>query len=532
MEKNAIILAAGKSDSLAPFTYEKPKGLFIVKNEILIERQIEQLLDAGIKNIYVVIGYMKEKFFYLERKYPEVTLLINNTFSKFGNIYSLYVARKYLGNSFICCADHYFLENPFLDNNELNHSYRACMYLEGNFDEFSIDYSDADIITGCYVGGKDSSAMVGHAYFNESFSNKFRQLLDAEIDDFGVKNMFWEEFYAKHILDLTLFMKKFNEGEILEFDSINDLRDFDSDFLLNVDSEIVENICKVFECNPNDIVDIEIINAGFTNVSFKFTFQGVEYVYRHPGGSDKFYSKRSNEYYSQIQAKKYGIDDSLIYIHPSGWKISYFIHNIVPIDIFNNETHCKQLMDAIHKTHEIPISDEIQEFDNYIEAKNLITLACASKGDLFKEFKEMFDKIDKVYDFVKAEREKYGIELVVSHHDIYYPNLLPTEDGEFYLIDWEYSSLNDPANDICGLFTRYDFDDDDIEFILKSYYGRDLTPLEHRHVMGQSILTAYYWIAWPLFRGSVGQEDGFFLLSSFRYILNHVDDVLESYEEI
>lgn len=532
MEKNAIILAAGKSDSLAPFTYEKPKGLFIVKNEILIERQIEQLIEAGINDIYVVIGYMKEKFFYLEKKYSQVHLLINNTFGKFNNIYSLYVAREYLNNSFICCADHYFLDNPFIDSNELNYSYRACTYLEGNFNEFSVDCSDANIITGCYVGGKDSLSMVGHAYFNESFSDKFKQLLDLEIEDFGVKNMFWEEFYAKHIKDLTLFMKLFDDGEILEFDCVGDLRAFDSDFLLNVDSEIVENICGVFNCHPNHIVDIEIINAGFTNVSFKFTIDGTEYVYRHPGGSDKYYSKRSNEYYSQNQAKKFGIDNSLIYIDPSGWKISYFIHNIVPFDFFGNEKHRKQLIDAIHKTHEFPISDEIKEFDNYIEAKKLITLACATKGDLFKEFKDMFDKIDKVYEFVKAEREKYGIDLVVSHHDIYYPNLLATADGDFYLIDWEYSSLNDPANDICGLFTRYDYDDETIDFIIKEYYGRDLTPLEYRHVMGQSIITAMYWIAWPLFRDSVGQEDGFFLLSSFRYILNHVDDVIESYKEL
>ena len=67
--KNAIILAAGKSSKFAPFTYEKPKGLFCVKGEILIERQIEQLQNAGIKDIYIVVGYMKEKFFYLEQKY-------------------------------------------------------------------------------------------------------------------------------------------------------------------------------------------------------------------------------------------------------------------------------------------------------------------------------------------------------------------------------------------------------------------------------------------------------------------------------
>ena len=63
MEKNAIILAAGRSTRFAPFTYEKPKGLFIVRGEVLIERQINQLIEAGVKDIYLVLGYMKEKFF-------------------------------------------------------------------------------------------------------------------------------------------------------------------------------------------------------------------------------------------------------------------------------------------------------------------------------------------------------------------------------------------------------------------------------------------------------------------------------------
>ena len=61
MIKNAIILCAGKSTRFAPFTYEKPKGLFIVRGEVLIERQINQLIEAGVEDIYLVLGYMKEK---------------------------------------------------------------------------------------------------------------------------------------------------------------------------------------------------------------------------------------------------------------------------------------------------------------------------------------------------------------------------------------------------------------------------------------------------------------------------------------
>lgn len=532
MDKNAIILAAGKSNNFAPFTYEKPKGLFIVRGEVLIERQINQLIEAGIKNIYIVIGYMKEKFFYLERKYPEVTLLINNTYGKFGNIYSIYVARKYLSNTYICCADHYFIKNPFIDNNTDNKSYRACTYIKDNFREFSIDCSDADIITGCYVGGEDSEAMIGHAYFNEKFSKRFGELLEAEIDNFGVAGMFWEEFYSEHIKDLTLFKREYDEHEIIEFEEISDLRQFDSDFLLNVDSDIVENICKILDCHPNQIKDIEIIKAGLTNASFKFTVNNVDYVYRHPGGTADSLIDRKTEVYTQNMAKKYDLDKSLIYIDPSGWKISYFIQNIIPCDILNNEMHLKQCMDALHKTHEIPPSDDVKIFDNVAEANRLIKLACATKGDLFKEFEEMFSKVYTVDELLKAEREKYGIDLVVSHHDVYEPNFISTSDGDFYLIDWEYSGMNDPVNDVTSIFTRYEYDEEIREMLLKSYYGRELTSLEHRHAMAQSIINAFYWISWGLFKGSVGEEDGFFFLTSFRYILDNVDEVIESYKEL
>lgn len=89
MKRNAVILAAGKSNRFAPFTYEKPKGLFRVRNEVLIEKQVEQMIEAGIQDIYIVLGYMKEKFFYLEQKYPQVKLLVNNKFGTKGNLLSL-----------------------------------------------------------------------------------------------------------------------------------------------------------------------------------------------------------------------------------------------------------------------------------------------------------------------------------------------------------------------------------------------------------------------------------------------------------
>lgn len=48
-------------------------------------------------------------------------------------------------------------------------------------------------------------AMDGHAYFNSSFSARFRSFMEQEIDDLGVGSMFWEEFYARHQNELTLY---------------------------------------------------------------------------------------------------------------------------------------------------------------------------------------------------------------------------------------------------------------------------------------------------------------------------------------
>ena len=224
---NAIILAAGKSKRFAPFTYEKPKGLFRVKEEILIERQIEQLLEAGISEIYVVVGFMKEQFFYLKEKYG-VEFLINNRFDCRGNLLSLYVARKHLGNSYICCADHYFLDNPF--SRYANKSYRRCMKSRNEKQKFSVKVSDANVITKLILGGNENYYMTGEAFFSKSFSQKFILLMEKEINEFGVENLFWEEFYAKHIEEITLFCKSFPENIVEECDSVEQLTELDEEF--------------------------------------------------------------------------------------------------------------------------------------------------------------------------------------------------------------------------------------------------------------------------------------------------------------
>ena len=75
---NAVILAAGITTETI---YAPPKGLFLIDGEPIIERQIKQLKEAGINDIYIVVGYKKEMYFYLEDKYG-VTLIGNPRLDK------------------------------------------------------------------------------------------------------------------------------------------------------------------------------------------------------------------------------------------------------------------------------------------------------------------------------------------------------------------------------------------------------------------------------------------------------------------
>lgn len=110
--KSAIILAAGSGMRMVPINVETSKGILRVKGEVLIERLIKQLHEAGISDIFVIVGFMKEKYEYLIDKF-HVELIVNSKYSEKNNLYSVRLAEKKLANCYIIPCDLYFQKNPF-----------------------------------------------------------------------------------------------------------------------------------------------------------------------------------------------------------------------------------------------------------------------------------------------------------------------------------------------------------------------------------------------------------------------------------
>lgn len=97
----AIMLAAGKGSRLGKYTKNNTKCMLDVHGETLLERAIDALLEAGIKDFILVLGYKKDnvKKFIKEKELDKkinITYVDNDVYDTTNNIYSLYLAKDYL----------------------------------------------------------------------------------------------------------------------------------------------------------------------------------------------------------------------------------------------------------------------------------------------------------------------------------------------------------------------------------------------------------------------------------------------------
>lgn len=311
---NAVILAAGASTRFIPLSLEQPKGLFEVKGERLIERQIKQLQDAGIKNITVVLGYKKEMFYYLEDKYG-VKFIINDSFNIKNNIESLYLARKELKNTYICVSDSYYIENPF--NQFEYHTFYSGYYGKETTDEVYARTDGFGKITRIAKDNKiDGYVLMGHSFWRKEFSEAFINQVEAVRESGIYNNCYWEILVKDKLDEMPdIYFKEYLPGNIFEFDYFDELRKFDSQYLGHTHSEIIRNIKLVFRCDEEDIIDFRNVSEGMTNTSFIFKIDGIDYIYRHPGDGTESIINRRNEKKSLIKAKEAGVDPTYIYAH-------------------------------------------------------------------------------------------------------------------------------------------------------------------------------------------------------------------------
>lgn len=522
--RNAVIMAAGMSTRFAPLSYEKPKGLLVVKGEVLIERQIEQLLAAGISDITVVVGYMKEQFFYLEDKYG-VSIVVNEDYYRYNNTSTLMRVLDKLNNTYICSSDNYFTENVF--EQYVYQGYYSAVQSSEKTNEYCLTTDANGRITDVTVGGADAWYMLGHVYFSHDFCEKFIPLLQEQYNtNPAVKEMLWEDLYMCHLDTLSLYIRKYDDSIIKEFDSLAELREFDDHYINNTGSGIFKNICSVLQCEDKDIIDIVTIKKGLTNTSFQFTCNEQKYVYRHPGVGTDAYINRNSEAFSMQVAKELELDDTFIYMHPEqGWKLSRYIDEAHTLD-YHDEREVRTAISMMKKLHDANVVSDY-DFDIWQETRNFIDRIAEKGRNDFADFQKLYDTMEHVYQLTVLDE----VPKRLCHCDCYDPNFLVGKDGKMYLIDWEYSGNDDPANDLGTFICCSDYTYEEALAVLKLYYGRELTIQELRHTVAYIAIASYYWYVWAIYQESVGNTVGEYLYIWYKDAKFYAVRALELYGE-
>lgn len=280
---NAVIMAAGTASRFAPLSYERPKALIEVKGEILIERQIRQLQEAGIKEIIVVVGYKKEQFLYLQDKFG-VRIVENNDYLTRNNNASIYAVRDYLRNTYICSSDNYFSQNPF--EAEVDDAYYAAVYAQGETKEWCMTADERGYIDRVQIGGCNAWFMLGHTFWNETFSRRFLEILEEIYDLPETADLLWESIYMEHLDELKMRIRRYSEDVIFEFDTLDELREFDTSYVCNTRSRILAQVAAQLNCREADIVEVTAYKTGDNAAAgMRFRVESAAYEYNYETGN-------------------------------------------------------------------------------------------------------------------------------------------------------------------------------------------------------------------------------------------------------
>ncbi len=526
----AVIIAAGFGSRFVPLTFETPKGLLEVFGERMIERQIRQLHEAGIRNITIVVGYLKEKFEYLIDKY-QVKLLYNPEYSHKNTLTTIYHAREILRgkNMYVLSSDNWMRHNMY-------HAYESgawysASYMEGETSEWCLNYNKKGRILNVSVGGQDKWVMYGPVFFSKSFSEQFLTVLESYYQLPGTEQFYWENVYMEmlsgeaakklpHIpeakQDIDLFINRRPADEVYEFENLEELRRFDLKYQHHSDNEAMELVSTVFQVPESEITEIRCLKSGMTNKSFLFKIKDRHYICRIPGAGTELLINRQQEKAVYDALNGLDISEKVIYFNgETGYKIAEFYEDTHNADPSNRE-EMKRCMAVVRKFHKsglkVDHSFDIRERIDFYEK------LCKAHGDILfddyaivhKQMTELLDRLDSL-----------GHKKVLSHIDTVVDNFLMLPNDNVRLIDWEYSGMCDPLIDIsmCAIYSYYD--EEQADDLIRIYLEREPSDEERFTVYAYMALGGFLWSLWAVYKAALGDEFGEYTIIMYRYAKNY-----------
>ena len=495
-------MAAGKSNF-----FETPNALVEVYNEKIIERSINLLLKKKIKKIYIVCGYKAELFSYLETKYSQVHIIYNNDYQEKGSFYSLLTLKDICQDDIILLDSDIIYEEKALDyileSNRVNailvsaeKGYKNESFIEeknGKLWNISKDIRELANYSGEMLGISKLSKDLLKDIFNLPVENdKFSY--EYAIKECGIRN----EIYTIHI-DYLLW------GEISNDENYKKVIDYLYPAIIKVENtniiEAIQNyLKKELNVKDEDIDKIEPL-GGMTNHNFKVELNGKRYVFRLPGEGCSCFVNRENQNVQLIQNLK--IDAEIIHFNEnSGVKIAKYIdraETLNPITALKYKNKVAAILKKLHNSN-LSFGNQFNVFNEIIKYELEIEKLTSRKYPNYEVVRK------KVFDLKKI-LENTGVHLVSCHNDTVPENFI-ISNGQMYLIDWEYSGMNEKEWDIGAFCLECNFSKQETKEFIDVYFEGKATKENKMKVLIYQICQDFLWSLWTILKEENGEDFG------------------------
>ena len=506
--KTAVILAARKErDSEVPYPL-----IPYDRDECLMDRTLSILKELDYQHIFIVCGYKARLFEHYNS--DSVKVLYNKDYAFTASMASLAVVENEVKEDFLLLEGDTFYERKVIEQLSLS-QYPDCMAIteeSGNGDEAFVETRNGfvtKISKDRHQMSHFDGEMLGLMRISLVTFKKMIALWKAS--DNALLNYEYTFFDATSAVERPcLFFPNLIWGDVDTKEDFHKLKNYIYPKLRKKENPFdLDNLkSHIHTIFPDVDVDEAVFTqiGGLSNKNFKVEIADKQYVLRVPGNGAEGMVNRHFEEENSFKAAQLGVNPPVRYFNKeTGIKLVDFIPGAETLNggTIQRPENLRQVAKILFTLHssQIRFNNDFNVFREILSYEKLLEM---SGGQMYEGYAELRDRIFDLENRLNA----YGVSLKPCHNDLVAENFVKSDEGKIYLIDWEYSGMNDPLWEFAALFVENDFSEENQDFFLHEYYGNEIPSFTREKLTIYIILQDILWSIWTCIKEAAGDDFG------------------------